>query len=219
MVMPGTLPGMPARRAAWRATLNPVHPCCNPQPRTTSSTASVSKPARSNAALMACAARACPWVLLKAPRYALPMGVRATETMTASRMSALLDVKKQWTDRVDSGGSRNPVPAAPGGGGLLEQPRRLPALARLAMEAADRLVDSCEPERLSPPHGSAAIARKAVAIDVDDIDVARPLRNAFLQNTSALVDHCAQQPVQDVLARDWPAVESELRRHARVHQL
>ena len=48
------------------------------------------EPARWTACSMTCPARVAPWVLLNAPRYALPMGVRAVETITASAMVVLL---------------------------------------------------------------------------------------------------------------------------------
>ena len=37
-------------------------------------------------------------------------------------------------------------------------------------------------------HGPAAPHRKAVTVDPDDVDVAWPLRNAFLKNTRTFVD-------------------------------
>ncbi|SKX89324.1 Uncharacterised protein [Mycobacteroides abscessus subsp. abscessus] len=86
-LMPDTELGSPARSSAWRAMLNPVEPCCMAAPSTTSSTSPPSIPARDTAWAMACPASSCAWVLLNAPRYAFPIGVRAVETMTASRMS------------------------------------------------------------------------------------------------------------------------------------
>src|SRR5436309_16035528 len=46
--------------------------------------------ARLTASAIACPAKACGWVSLKAPRNARPIGVRAVETMTARRMGVLL---------------------------------------------------------------------------------------------------------------------------------
>ena len=45
-----------------------------------------SMPARFTAWAMTCPPMSAPWVRLKTPRTALPMGVRAVETMTASTM-------------------------------------------------------------------------------------------------------------------------------------
>ena len=85
-VTPETLTGAPARIAETRATLEPVVPSGAAQPRITSSTSPRSTLARSAACLMTCAPMSAPWVSLKMPRNALPIGVRAVETMTASAM-------------------------------------------------------------------------------------------------------------------------------------
>ena len=85
-VTPETLTGAPARIAETRATLEPVVPSGAAQPRITSSTSPSSTLARSAACLMTCAPMSAPWVSLKMPRNALPIGVRAVETMTASAM-------------------------------------------------------------------------------------------------------------------------------------
>src|SRR5580658_3335765 len=86
IVSPGTVTGNPARMAASRAMLWPVAPSGLAQPRITSSTSPGSSFARSTAFWMTWPAKSAPWVLLKAPRAALPMGVRAVETTTASLM-------------------------------------------------------------------------------------------------------------------------------------
>src|SRR5690242_15407351 len=90
IVSPGTVTGSPARIAASRAMLWPVAPSGLAQPRMTSSTSPGATLARSTAFWMTCPAMVAPWVLLKAPRTALPMGVRAVETMTASLIGPLL---------------------------------------------------------------------------------------------------------------------------------
>ncbi|VXC92769.1 hypothetical protein OCEANICA350_12414 [Oceanicaulis sp. 350] len=59
-----------------------------PTPKITSSIRSGSIPARSTAAFITWAASRSGAVALKAPRWALPIGVRAVETMTASRAMA-----------------------------------------------------------------------------------------------------------------------------------
>jgi hypothetical protein len=89
-VTPPVVTGRPARSAAWRAMFWPVAPSGRAQPRITSSTSAGSTPARSTALAITWPARVAPCVLLKAPRYALPIGVRAVETMTASAMGTLL---------------------------------------------------------------------------------------------------------------------------------
>ena len=84
MVVPATLTGSPARSSALRAMLVPVVPCCMAQPITTSSTSAPSILARDSADEIACPNRVAPSVWLSAPLYALPIGVRAVETITAS---------------------------------------------------------------------------------------------------------------------------------------
>src|SRR5262245_23795388 len=68
--------------------LPPVAPSGLAEPITTSSTSPGSMPARLTACAMTCPPMSAPWVRLKAPRTALPIGVRAVETMTASTMGA-----------------------------------------------------------------------------------------------------------------------------------
>src|SRR5882762_3152886 len=89
-VMPAVVTGSPARSAAWRAMFWPVAPSGSAQPMTTSSTSPGSRPARLTACAMTWPPTAAPCVLLKAPRYARPIGVRAVETMTASAMGLSL---------------------------------------------------------------------------------------------------------------------------------
>src|SRR5688572_21403868 len=79
--------GSPARMAHWRAMLPPVAPSGLAQPMVTSSTSPGSMPARFTAWATTWPPISAPWVRLKAPRTALPMGVRAVETMTASTMA------------------------------------------------------------------------------------------------------------------------------------
>ncbi|BEL87442.1 hypothetical protein SM12VA4_41030 [Serratia marcescens] len=84
--IPETDVGNPARNAARRPMFSPCTPCCNAAPSTTSSTSLPTIPARSTACLIACPASVADGVALKAPRYALPIGVRAVEIITASRI-------------------------------------------------------------------------------------------------------------------------------------
>src|SRR5690606_16079952 len=86
--MPATVTGRPAASSAWRATFSPLVPCCIAHPMMTSSTSAGSMPARATAARMACAPSVGASVLLNAPRYALPIGVRAVDTITASFIAA-----------------------------------------------------------------------------------------------------------------------------------
>src|SRR3546814_9719802 len=88
--MPGAVTGRPARSAMRRATFIVCEPCCIAAPNRTSSISPPSTPARSTAALTEKAPSVGARVLLNEPRAALVSGVRAVETMTASRMIGVL---------------------------------------------------------------------------------------------------------------------------------
>src|SRR6188508_2529044 len=65
----------------------------------------------------------------------------------------------------------------------LEQRRGLPeARAVIAGEAFERREHDRQTDLVSVLHGSAARARKSVAIDPDDVDVARSLRDALFED-------------------------------------
>jgi hypothetical protein len=89
-VTPETVTGMPARIADNRAMFEPVAFSGVAQPSTTSSTSPGSIPARSTACFTTWPPSVAPCVMLKAPRNALPIGVRAVETMTASGIGCSL---------------------------------------------------------------------------------------------------------------------------------
>src|SRR5262249_7312356 len=152
-VTPETPTGAPARIADTRATLDPVVPSGAAQPRITSSTSPRSSLARSAACLITWAPISAPWVSLKTPRKALPIGVRAGETMTGSAMGFSSD----WND-LDG---RELLAVLPQ---LLQQWRRLPE--RVAGGVAifqQRIVDGLESDDVvGPPHRPAAIDRPAV---------------------------------------------------------
>ena len=87
IVCPATESGRPASKRHCLAVLKALEPICKAAPITTSSTSPGSTLALSTACLMAWAPKACPEVLLNAPRYAFPIGVLAVETITASLIS------------------------------------------------------------------------------------------------------------------------------------
>ena len=84
--------GRPARIAHWRAMLPPVAPSGLAQPIVTSSTSPGSMPARLTAWATTWPPMSAPCVRLNTPRTALPIGVRAVDTMTASTMGRVLSV-------------------------------------------------------------------------------------------------------------------------------
>src|SRR3954447_8505468 len=105
--IPATVTGSPARSAAVRPMVV-CTPCCRAAPMITSSISAGSSFARSIAARIGCAARVGEGVALNAPRYALPMPVRAVETITASRAILLSSNDHQAEP---DGGQRGRVPA------------------------------------------------------------------------------------------------------------
>src|SRR5260221_865527 len=125
-VTPGTLTGRPARIADRRAIFCPVARSGMAQPITTSSTSPGSTPARSTACLTTWPPSTAPWVMLKAPRKALPIGVRAVETITASGIVGSWGSNwlpplwarghRIWHGSPPPGGGRSPRSCAAGGG-------------------------------------------------------------------------------------------------------
>src|SRR5262245_21198118 len=91
IVCAGAVTGIPAANAALRATFIPAVPAVSTVPMTTSSISPGSMRARSTAWRMTWDKSVGDLMLLSAPRNALPIGVRAVETMTASLMAMLLD--------------------------------------------------------------------------------------------------------------------------------
>ena len=90
-LVPLTLAGKPAAKPLMRPMFQAAVPACMAQPITTSSTSAPSSPARRTASRMTWPPKVGALVLLNAPRNALPIGVRAVETMTASFIMGLPD--------------------------------------------------------------------------------------------------------------------------------
>src|SRR6185369_554312 len=59
-------------------------------------------------------------------------------------------------------------------------------------------------------HGAAAMDGEAVAVDVDDVDIAGPEREAFLQDLGALVDEGVDAALEDLLVADRAALDAPL---------
>ena len=64
---------------------------------------------------------------------------------------------------------------------LLEERRRRIA-AETLMEFPDPREHMVQADLVSVEHGSAAVHRETIAVQVDDIDIARPLRNTLVEN-------------------------------------
>ncbi len=100
MLAEGTLIGMPAFTAAWRAGTCPW-PAISTCPISTCSTSSGATPARSRAALMATAPSSAALKPASAPLI-LPIGVRAPATMYEPAMASSSRMSMIGGDRVGS---------------------------------------------------------------------------------------------------------------------
>src|SRR4030095_5125157 len=174
-VAPGTVTGQPQRSAIWRPMLPPVAPSGSAQPMSTSSTSSGASFARAIAWATAWPPRSAPCVMLKAPRQLLARPVRAVATTTASvmvvpfraRSSALLVERLAFRREAREQWRRHPEVAVG---------------ARDRCEFAQPARDVVQPQHVGVEHRPTAIARKAVAGEVDDVDVGCAQRNALLQD-------------------------------------
>src|SRR5688572_10592212 len=117
--------------------------------------------ARRTASRIACAARAGASVSLKAPRNALPIGVRAVETMTASRMIAPV--------------SRSEIPAAQ----RVRDARRL--VVALAFDGQADLDLNAAPDVLGPENLGATTHPAAGAHGAREAHAVAPVVDAHLR--------------------------------------
>src|SRR5580704_7148251 len=65
------------------------------------------------------------------------------------------------------------------------------------MEFFNAVVDLFQADGVGIPHGPAAIGRKAVAVEVDDVDIDRAQGVAFLENARAFVDQGVHATIDD----------------------
>ena len=107
------------------------------------------------------------------------------------------------------------------GGEPAQQRRRLQRLVAglRAPARSSRSTMTSSPTRVGPMHRSAAPGRPVVAVEPDHIDVARPRRDAFLQDARALVDHRVEQPRQDLVRREAAPRHALLLRNPRDQRL
>src|SRR6266705_2683964 len=89
-------------------------------------------------------------------------------------------------------------------GQALQQRRRRPGLAVTGVEGRHVGVDLLEPDLVGVEHGPAAVARKAVAVEIGDVDVARAKRDPLLENARALVDEGPEAAREDFLVAHRP---------------
>src|SRR5215813_10525040 len=91
-----------------------------------------------------------------------------------------------------------------------EQWRGRPRLAVARVEARHVGEHLLEPDLIGVEHGATTIAREPVAVEVRDVDVARPQRDAFLEDARALVDEGPQAALQDLVVADLPPFDPAL---------
>src|SRR5262245_38863523 len=91
-------------------------------------------------------------------------------------------------------------------GQSLQQRRWLPQLPVFFVELADALIHFLQPDSVRVPHRAAAPRRVAVAVDVDDVYVDGPQRDAFFQDLRAFVDQRVLRAFDDLFFGDRAAL-------------
>jgi len=91
---------------------------------------------------------------------------------------------------------------------LNEERRGRPKLSVVFLKFANAFEDFGQPNCIRIPHGTAAMDREAVAIQIDDIDIHRPQSVPFLEYASALINESIDASVNDFLGRDLPLFDS-----------
>src|SRR4051812_42897158 len=180
-VMPGTVTGHPARMAIWRAMFQPVAPSGLAQPMITSSTSPASTLARSSAACTTWPPIFAPCVMLSAPRQLLQSGVLAVETITASFIEFPSFL-----------------------GELQQKRRRFPLVSLIPLlEGLDGGHNLVESDGVGVEHRPAAVRRKAVARQVDHVDVGGAQGNALLEDVGAFADQRVDQALYDLFVGNF----------------
>src|SRR3954468_4095663 len=70
--------------------------------------------------------------------------------------------------------------------------------------------DVLQADAIGPEHRATAVDRPAVTIEPDHIDIARPRRDAFIEDTSTLVHHRVHHALEDFVVTDGTALLAEL---------
>src|SRR5260221_5365103 len=81
---------------------------------------------------------------------------------------------------------------------LFEQWRWLPPVSVLLVKFADTLVHFLEADGVRVPHWTAAVRRKAVTGEINDVDVHRSQRVTFFQNARAFVHQRVDTAIDDL---------------------
>src|SRR4029079_5065246 len=119
--------------------------------------------------------------------------------------------------RMGSAGRRSATPIAiPERAAALgqrgQERRRRPTLSELAMERDDPTVDPAQAGAIGVEHRSAAPRRKAVAIQVDDVDVRGALGEALVEDPRPLVDQRVDTSFDDLVVAERPLRDAGLPR-------
>src|SRR5581483_1129994 len=86
--------------------------------------------------------------------------------------------------------------------------RGRPPLAVLRVKALHCLVHFIEPHGLGIEHRAAAKTGKAIAVDIDDVDIGCAQRDALLENLRAGVDKRVDATLDDFLVADFAPLNS-----------
>src|SRR6266496_1060819 len=86
----------------------------------------------------------------------------------------------------------------------LEKRRGSPGLAVTGVEGRHVGVHLLEADLVGVEHGPAAVARKAVAVEIGNVDVARAERDPLLENARALVDEGPDAARENLVVTDRP---------------
>src|SRR5215813_13028118 len=90
----------------------------------------------------------------------------------------------------------------------LEKRGRRPRLAVASVEGGHIRVHLLETHLIGVEHGTATVAREAVAVEVGHVDVARPERDALLEDARTFVDERPQAALDDLVVADLPALDA-----------
>src|SRR5579871_3615615 len=83
-----------------------------------------------------------------------------------------------------------------------QQSGRLPQATVLLLEATDPLENSVKAHCAGVPHRSTSVRGKAVAVDVDDVDIDGPQSDPLFQNLGTFVDEGVKGAFQDFFVCD-----------------
>src|SRR5258708_7055821 len=85
---------------------------------------------------------------------------------------------------------------------LLQKRCGRPNFAVLLLEFTDSFIDCFQSDRVRIPHGTAAMGRESVAVQINDIDIDGAQRIALFKDTRAFVDERVEAALDDFFSRD-----------------